>query len=283
MVRSNLLTAILCVAVSSAALAQTKKANEPKAKRPAASAPMLITGESPLDLLQVATVREELHLTSAQESLRKECQEKRARFGQASRKAFQELGEEPDPEALLEYEQRVEAANSALIGESDAAMVRSLDRAQRARLDQIAIQSAGPGILLRPVIQQRLNMDPGQIEAIRTILSRGRQETLQARAAWIEVLRQSAVPPANGAESKAYKIDTKREPEVRAAFAEFNDARDKISDSMLRAIMKLFTKKQRQAYQAMRGEPFDVASIQGEAPTTVSARLLNRHLEQRAP
>jgi len=255
MIRPSLLVAILLAAGSSAATAQTKKANAAKGNKPQASRPVLLTRISPFSLLSQAAVCEELEITPAQQSRVKECKAKIDSHVQKLDRELEELGEDPDEQALAAFHEHQQSARRTIENEVETSLVNSLDRRQRVRLEQIGLQKEAASAFLRPEIQERLNMDDGQIQAIRIINAQLNQEIQRVRTAQRDSMRVRSTP---GEEPNTIKVDprdldkfnTARETGLKATF--------KLRESALREISKLLTKKQRQAYDALVGEPFDL-------------------------
>jgi hypothetical protein len=129
----------------------------------------------------------------------------------------------------------------------------STSRGQFARLEQIHYQILGPQAFSRPEVQQRLNLDPDQVQEIRMIIRQARTETRAAATIPPGVLTESFTREEFLAakESKAYKDGLKgaREAALKARL------------SAMRAIAKVLTKGQRAKYEKMVGEPFDIKGL----------------------
>jgi hypothetical protein len=261
MIRACVVTVILCIILSSTVTAQTKKANTAKAKEPDPGPAALNFRVSLLDLLSFPSVREELKLTASQAQKSDECKAKEDRFVEDSRKRYAELGAEPDPQVLAALREDEAAARLALVRELEAEVLKSLDRGQRTRLSQIGLQAEGYRAFLRPEFRERLNMDPGQFEAVKVIVTEGNQQRRQARTLPPGLEEKALIPPAPGEDPKFMTIDPKYRDQYISALAKGDAAAEKVAASMLRQITKLLSKKQRQVYQAMCGEPFDLASM----------------------
>jgi hypothetical protein len=269
MIRAIFLTLIVLTAVSSTAAAQAKKANAAKGKRPEASPTSLLTRVSPMRLLNWPSVRTEVELTPAQEARLKECDEKMTRSAQDLRKRLEEIAKQVDPQELAALRQEAAAERDKRERELDTVLLKSLDRTQCIRLEQIGIQKEGFSFFLRPEIQTRLNMDPGQVEAIRQLNS----EALQAR----QLIRENqpqpkALPPLPGQRENAIRLDPKYVKEWQAAREKNFKEQDNVRASSVRQILKVLRKKQLQAYQTMCGEPFDLTSMRPGVPVEPKAK-----------
>jgi hypothetical protein len=268
MIRASVVAVLLFTFLSSAAPAQTKKANSAKGKKPEPGPPALINRASLLNLLRYPSVREELKLTPAQEQRINECKAKLDRFNEDARKRSEDFrkswearGLELDPQAQAAFNEEARAARRDFMRENDADLLKPLDRSQRTRLDQIGLQQEGSRAFLRPEFQERLNMDPGQIEAVRITVAEGNLQRNQARTLPPGLEEKVFLPPAPGEDPNVSKIDPKYREQYLSAYEKGAAAADKVSESMQRQITKLLSKKQRQVYQAMCGEPFDLASM----------------------
>jgi LTXXQ motif family protein len=264
--RVTVLTAVVLMAASSTAAAQATKGSAAKGKGREPSHSTLLTRYSPYELLIYASVREELKLTPEQEAQRKEGQGKLDRFSQDSMKAFQELpkeGDEPAPEALKAHRDERYQVRIRLEKETDAAMLKSLDPGQRTRLDQIGIQREGPRAFRRPEIQARLNMDPGQIEMINEIVMQGSAAASEVSRVSPD-LKQKALTNIPG--TNVFKIDPKYADEYRSAEEKGRKAAANVRASTERQVAKLLRPKQRQAYQSLCGEPFDLTTMRLHPP-----------------
>jgi hypothetical protein len=205
---------------------------------------------------------DELKLTAAQKARRKGIVDELARRKAAFRAELTKLVEEPDLEARTVLTQRVRNAQNALNKETEEALLNVLDSRQRARLYQLQLQLAGTAAMTRPDVQERLNMDPAQIELIKQAIDDGRQE----------IERFVGVPPELG---KAVTADPEKKGGVKVDPAYKNQLRDalqkrsvmaqKARKSIDQRIFKLLTKRQRETFRKMLGEPADLAKLQGFA------------------
>jgi hypothetical protein len=259
MIRASVPIAIFLTIVSSAATAQTKKANATKGKRPDPGQPILLTRIHPLDLLLEPSIREELELTPAQESRIGECKEKLDRNTRDLQREFEELGEDPDEQVLAAFREHQQSARRAVEEETESSLLKALDRRQRTRLDQIGLQKEGPRAFFRSEIQERLNMDDGQIAAIKIIVIQGSLASNRARKAPLNAQPIRTTP---GESPNTVIIDSRDVEKFAKAQEKSLNAAAKVRESTMREIARLLTKKQRQAYQTLCGEPFDVLAAE---------------------
>jgi hypothetical protein len=261
MFRATFLTAVIVVASSIAAAQAPKPSGSAKGRDPVHQ--KWFTFFSPFDLLKYSSVREELNMTPAQEARMKEIQQKRDRFNEESQKAFKELGDDPSRElrrAFLEHER---PSRQAMEEETDGAMLKSLDAKQRTRLDQIGLQREGPDAFRSPAIQELLNMDPGQIELVTAIVDQGLQEARQVGDVPPEVRKKALIHQAG---TNFSKIDPRYAEEYEAAKQKARKAVQDARNSTQRQIARLLTRKQRQTYQSLCGEPFDLSLLRLHPP-----------------
>lgn len=213
-------------------------------------------------LLNYAPVWDELKLTPEQRAqLRKiETQEdERAQQRKEERMKQQyEIRQEPDPQLRANLEANARQMQIAMIEklqqDSEAARLKVLDRRQRARLDQIQIQVDGPMAFRRPENQRRLNLDPTQIEAIDEIVAAGMNETIQL-AVFPEALR-----PVPGA-SREQRTALQKTKAYKDQVAKSRESALGVRGLTTQRILRILTRRQREAYQKMRGEPFKASSL----------------------
>jgi len=201
-------------------------------------------------LLRLPGVREEIGLSDAQakevDDLAKRFDGQNERFvAEFERKVGELRSQGATPDEVSAFAREADAAREPARGRMEAAQKNVLDPRQRARLEQVRLQTLGVLAFDRPDFQRRLNLDPDQIEAIRPIVAEanGRVERLSPPA-----------PAADGVGAEA------------AAKAARSDALAARSDA-LRAISKVLTKRQRALYHEWLGPPFDFAKLRSnDAP-----------------
>ena len=147
------------------------------------------------------------------------------------------------------------------MSEAEAAVLKLLDRRQKSRLDQLQLQLQGTAAFLSENVQERLNMDPAQIELVKQAIIEGRQE----------IDRYQGVPPEFGKHITAVP-DTNKARIDPAIKKEFGDAMERLAlkakdarATIDRKIFKLLSKRQRATYEKMLGEPADLYKLQGIA------------------
>lgn len=187
---------------------------------------------------------------------------------------------------------------SEFFREAEGAANKILNRSQRTRLNQIALQMEGLSALSKPEMAEALNLAPQQYEAIQQVLNDARSGQMRY---WVtqmagfrppggrppsSALAQSAprsndtgskTPKAAKADSGVGKPDGKApsEPEedpavarrkaqrieAQARFQKMRQGSDQIQDVAVVTINKLLSKKQRATFDKMLGEPFDPDAV----------------------
>lgn len=225
---------------------------------------------NPVVVLKNERVRQELKLTDAQkkrlQTIETERGQVRVRMFEALQQKEKELGEPPDPQARALVRQAYRDWRTQDNKEATTAHLKVLDRDQLKRLDQIRIQAEGTKAFLRPEVQERLNLSPDQVAQINEIIVEGDRAIARVR-----MLPQSITPPKTDtiAERKAASIAEQKAASIaaRKAFLSSKSYQDAVKAGRTRAvelrtatmrqIARVLTKRQRTAYQAMLGEPFD--------------------------
>jgi hypothetical protein len=208
-------------------------------------------------LLHHPEVQQELKLSVAQIAQLKAAEEESDRVGklkiQESQKLDRELRARGDAEGLAAMLENAGTIDFSLTTESERPLVKVLDARQRTRLEQLQLQGEGPLAFRRPVIHERLNMSPGQIEMIETIITKGREAMNEASTVPKDLLpeRRRLTPDdrAKLLESEKFQSEIKQR---RAAVL-------KARQNTMLLIGKQLTKNQRANFDKMLGEPFDFA------------------------
>lgn len=245
---------VLTVAVTTAAaLAQTGEQKSSRKKRESAHT-VLLTQQTPLTLLRYPAVRRELALTPKQEARWNEYQHEFDRQDTRIIDQFRELRMQASPEQRpILRQQRLEALD-ALNAKVNKGLLELLDARQRTRLDQIGIQREGTTAFLRPEFQERLNMSPGQIELVQEIVAEGQQGVRMA-------LHASQAASKQATRNDTVEIDPKDAPALKSLRQKSMKAAYQALESAEAKILKLLSKKQRQVYESLKGEPFDLMSM----------------------
>lgn len=205
-------------------------------------------------------VQEELQLTDAQkksvERLNEDNGRVRRQLTDRYRSRLQALGEDPDPQTLAvlreELREALDAAGPGALERWEAGLRKILDKRQATRLDQIHYQTEGPVAFNRPEIQRRLNLSPEQIEQISAIVAEGKRRLAAASRLPTEVF--PADPRSLSPEQRLAKTETKG---YKDAVAKIQGTAVEIRSAVIQSIAKLLTRRQRENYQKMVGEPFD--------------------------
>jgi len=217
-------------------------------------------------LFDTPAVQEELKVTPSQlERWRKVLQEqdRDTRITDMIKAQREELGVNPDPQAREEMRARLRVVQTSIRKEYETKLAKILDPHQRDRLGEIQLQAEGPMAFTRPEIQERLNLDPFQIEAILEIVAQGREATKTASEVSNEVFPSRVV----GAETRRQLLETKKVQD------EIDKRRKAMSDTRrqtMQLIGKVFTNGQRAKYRKMLGEPFDFVKLRPTTTQTTS-------------
>jgi hypothetical protein len=103
---------------------------------------------------------------------------------------------QPDPGVAQRRSLLREAMDELNLG-AEQAFARILDRSQYARLKQIQLQDEGPSALLRPDLQERLNMDEDQVEQVRELMNERDEAQRETRMAQGELMKSAFPKDAN--------------------------------------------------------------------------------------
>jgi hypothetical protein len=179
--------------------------------------------------------------------------------------------------------------------EGESGLAKILDKKQRARLTQIALQMEGVSALARPEVAEAIYLMPEQVEQIQEILAeaktrqighfltqgfamRGRRDAPQPRPDQAKADTSKADPKADDPETQAKRRQADRE-RMRTEFTKFRDGSDQIQDAATMKILRVLAKKQRERFDKLLGEPFDPAKLNGPggfggpgAPPTADAK-----------
>ena len=242
-----------------------RPASPPSDRRPrGAVTPVLLIGRP--------AIQEELKLSDAQ---KKTIRDLNAGFDQQRRESADRLmkaREGLDQGALMAMIADLRRAN-------EEALARVLDKSQRKRLAQVALQLEGPLAITRPEIAAQLNLDDTQsvqiqalkaeYEALREQLyathdprfNRGADALRRASGA-----RRSSARSGPGGEAAASQlVPGSGGPGPRQEESEgdrLNRASDELRARFVRELSKVLTRRQRTAFNTMLGEPFDLAKVQ---------------------
>lgn len=213
-----------------------------------------------LILFRHPAVQDELKLTAAQKAQLQKIEDELRREATRRVEAARKLADRrDDPEEQAATIQQGRGSGVLFGSDVEPAILKVLDRAQRTRLDQIRLQACGPAAFLLPEVQERLNLDPGQVERLQALADEARGEEAKltkpspAAKAVYEAAARRGAPGAN---------DLKLEPNERETLqAEREKSREdtaRMRQAIDQKIARVLTRRQREAYRKMLGEPFIV-------------------------
>lgn len=139
-------------------------------------------------LIMMPAVQEELQVTADQERKLQDWRDRMRERGQEWGRGLREQGDAPVPRADMPVAERLRqftgfmARVGTLLQENEAGIQRILDRDQRKRLTQIALQMEGIAALAKPEVARAINLSPSQQLRIQQVLNQSR--TLQMMT-WI--------------------------------------------------------------------------------------------------
>ncbi|MFO0908074.1 MAG: hypothetical protein U0794_06905 [Isosphaeraceae bacterium] len=206
-------------------------------------------------LLEYEAVRKELKIEPEQIKAIKSIDEKRDQdlevIEKQSLDAIKAARAEGNNDAVAELAQRWREAQRARIDEATSAAGKKMTKTQRTRLREIQLQAEGPVAFRRPEIQERLNMDQDQVALVLQIVDQGRAEM---NASFRSHAESIMIDPRDRAKATASK-------EYQAALAKSREAAVKSRQETMQKIGKVLTRKQRQTFDRLLGEPFDLAAV----------------------
>jgi hypothetical protein len=227
---------------------------------------------TPVLLIGLPAIQEELKLSDAQkESIR----DLNAGFDQQRRGSADRLMKAQgglDRGALM-------AMIADLRRENEEALAGVLDKSQRGRLAQVALQLEGPSAITRPEVAARLNLADTQelqIQALKAEYEALRDQLFATHDARLnrgaDALRpvsgarpDSARPRPEGESAASGPVPGSGGPGPRQEESEgdrFNRASDELRARFVRELIKVLSRRQRTAFNKMLGEPFDPAKVQ---------------------
>ena len=129
--------------------------------------------------------------------------------------------------------------------ETDQAVAKILDPKQKERLDQIALRVEGPLAVARPEVAAKLRLNPTQNEYVQGIMMQMRQQLFMGIS--------------QGAASGQFDPGQVRMLATR------------LREGAVGEIGKVLDRKQKNAFNKLLGEPFDISKIESEAASAVPA------------
>jgi hypothetical protein len=136
-----------------------------------------------------------------------------------------------------------------------APVAKVLDSQQRARLDQIELQGAGPAALTRPEVARALRLGDEQVGQIQAVLD----ELLGSHQQLRESIKRAATIEGEGDIGRQEERKEQEKARLRTGSAELR------GQSMQR-INAMLTRKQREAFTKLLGDPFDFAKLRTQPP-----------------
>jgi Spy/CpxP family protein refolding chaperone len=212
-----------------------------------------------LGLIMTASVQEELKLTDVQKKkiadVIRQLQDRNKEIIEERRQALESLDQPPDPGAVEAIRATWRAKGEAVDEEVERGISRTLESRQLSRIDQIQLQAEGPMAFLRPNVQARLNLGPGQIDEIEAIVTVGREEISKASAVPLPV------KPGGGLLAPERAQELAKSKEFESNIEKHRDLAIQARKATMQKISRILTKRQRAAYDAQLGEPFDMEKL----------------------
>ncbi len=203
-----------------------------------------------------------------------------------------------DPEVAQQRMLAFQAMNQAmneLRQSAEASLGKILDKGQVARLKQIDLQRAGPDVIFRPDVSEKLNIDEAQVELLNEVRGGRReaqQETRRARGEMMKAAFQSIAPAQdnggqnggngaggnggngqNGNRRRGFDPAMREamqkymeRPEIKAQDEQIKSKEDKITSQYTAALNKILMPRQRAMLKKMLGAPFDLTKLGGGNP-----------------
>jgi hypothetical protein len=211
------------------------------------------------DLLKIPRVQNELNLSESQKSrvmkIEQEGEREIGRYTTETEDVLKQLKEKGDGDAYRELNVQYRSARRALTEKKVAMMEKVLDKRQQARLNQLLLRALGPRAFERPDVQDRLNLGPDQVEAIAVLFNQTNNSINQGENALQGQIQAAVIPGPGG--RRVVEIEPAKRKSIDSTRAQLKKQAAGLRQSMDREILRLLTKKQREKYQAMLGEPFE--------------------------
>jgi Spy/CpxP family protein refolding chaperone len=186
-------------------------------------------GQNPVLILLSPAVQKELKLTDEQKN---QVYILAQDSGKRARELFQNaMGPGGNPQANR-------APMTELRKNNDRAIAKILKSAQKNRFEEIVLRSEGPMAAARPEIAKKLNVTSAQSQKIQVIM----QQMMVSHWQMMMMARQNGIDP-NG---------------PRGALREQSAT---LRENAVQQIAKVLNRKQKDAFNAMLGEPFDLSKI----------------------
>jgi Spy/CpxP family protein refolding chaperone len=214
-----------------------------------------------LALLRTSQVQKELKLTEEQKGKIARIGEQTKEFKKQVESAHGKGQEKGKPKAVdpaaKEAERLARDAMNADLAvverQTDRQINAVLDTQQRARLTQIVLRVKGPSAFLTPELIDALNLGPDQVEMIREILDGmkvAQEQYKESQKRAFELVKGSG-------DFDLEKIRKEQQKGQTRAYAY------KLSKQVMPQIGRVLTRRQREKYNRMIGESFDLAKLTG--------------------
>jgi len=141
----------------------------------------------------------------------------------------------------------------------------------RDRLEQIRLQQEGPLAVARPEIQEKLNIGPEQIALIESIMAEMNEARGQMSQSGSEMFSQLVGPRDDDEDQKARRARMKspqfaaQTKKMQSQMQKLRQRSDQLERQAIQEISRVLTKRQRQAFDRMLGEPFRLDLPKGQA------------------
>lgn len=231
----------------------------------------MLVVQGPAYLLAAPAVQEELGLSEEQ-------REKLARLEQGIKRSQREAieGIENPPAKLGEAMAPVVLT---LRLEKWQALDQILTKAQKRRLLEVALQTEGPLAVLWPEIQVELRLTPGQQAMLAEVEEQARSGLktyrMSIQAAYNGPDPTNPMPPRNAEEAQ------ERFEGMTADLDRFHEAFLSHRERTAEPIARILTRRQRERFNRMMGEPFDVSDLQRPGGGNWQPEDAKRYWEQR--
>jgi hypothetical protein len=214
-----------------------------------------------LALLRTPEVQRELKLTDQQKEkiarIEAESKESKKRvdstYGKGEKGKPKAKAEDPQTDEERIARQARESELDGLEQQADERLAAILDSRQRSRLTQIVLRVQGPSAFLTPEVSEKLGLTPDQIVAIREVLGGIKDEQDQYK----EVQKRAFELAKAGGDFELEKVRKEQQKGQGRAFAY------KLGKQAMPAIGRILTRRQRDLFNRMLGDPFDLGSLTG--------------------
>ncbi|SIO38701.1 hypothetical protein SAMN05444166_4288 [Singulisphaera sp. GP187] len=194
--------------------------------------------QAPITILMAPAVQRELKLTDAQKtkvfSLSVSAMQKQ-------RDHFQTLFLGGGGEGAMNHPQGMLAARDGMRRENDQAISQILEEKQKERFNQIVLRTEGPLAVARPDIAAKLGLKDTQRQYVQSIMTQMQQNQFLLFARMRQGAALGQVGPGQ--------------------IAQLRDMMEKVRDGAVQQLSKVIDAKQKNAFNKMLGEPFDLAKL----------------------